>query len=109
LILLEGSVSVAKIRFGDKSVPLPGNRAARIALGSALVVAGGLGGWLPILGFWMLPLGLLVLSTDIPAVRRFNRKATVALVGWWKSRKSKDERIAERNGRDTEPQPDEAV
>ena len=73
-------------------------RWARLVTG-VLLVGGGVLGFLPILGFWMVPLGLIVLSTDIPAVRKFNRRATVAVVGWWKSRKTKEERKASRNGR----------
>jgi len=62
---------------------LPRSRAARIALGVALVVFGLLG-FLPILGFWMVPVGLGILAIDIPAVRRFTRKAKIVLVGWWR-------------------------
>ena len=95
---------MAKIRFGNKSIELPRNRLVRIGIGGSLVVVGTLGGWLPILGFWMAPLGLLVLSADIPPIRRFNRRVTIAAVGWWKSRKSKAERKAARNGgRPTRP------
>jgi hypothetical protein len=47
----------------------------------------------------MVPLGFLILAADIPSVRRFNRRVTVAAVGWWKNRKSRAERVAERNGR----------
>ena|SRR5437868_733367 len=83
---------MARIRFGTRSISLPRNRALRIALGVVLVLAGALGGWLPILGFWMVPLGLIVLSVDIPAVRRWRRRTTVALIGWWRGRKR-------RNGR----------
>jgi hypothetical protein len=32
-----------------------------------------------VLGFWMIPLGLLVLSVDIPIVRRWRRQLAV----WW--------------------------
>jgi fatty acid desaturase len=31
-----------------------------------LLIAGGLVGFLPVLGFWMVPLGLLLLALDIP-------------------------------------------
>ena len=41
----------------------------RRTVGATLII-GGVLGFLPILGFWMLPLGLLVLSDDIPWVRR---------------------------------------
>ncbi len=48
----------------------------RIGTGSALVL-GGIFGFLPILGFWMAPLGLLVLSRDIHRVRRIRRRLQV--------------------------------
>jgi hypothetical protein len=73
---------MADLRFGSRRMPLPASRAARIALGGALIV-GGLAGFLPILGFWMLPLGLLVLSVDLPAVRRGRRRLSV----WWARRR----------------------
>ena len=44
-----------------------------IALGVALIL-GGVLGFLPILGLWMLPLGLIVLSTDFAQVRRLRRR-----------------------------------
>ena len=48
----------------------------RITTGSALVV-GGVFGFLPVLGFWMAPLGLVVLSRDIHRVRRIRRRLQV--------------------------------
>lgn len=45
-------------------------RLVRIPLGVLLVLFG-LIGFLPVLGFWMLPLGLLVLAVDLPALRPF--------------------------------------
>ncbi len=41
----------------------------RTVLGLMLVV-GGIFGFLPVLGFWMVPLGLLVIGLDIGALRR---------------------------------------
>jgi hypothetical protein len=41
----------------------------RIPVG-ILFIIGGLVGFLPILGFWMVPLGLLLLALDIPFLRR---------------------------------------
>jgi len=38
-------------------------------LGVILMLAGLLG-FLPILGFWMAPLGLVLLATDVPPLRR---------------------------------------
>ncbi len=36
---------------------------------SLLLIAGGFMSFLPVLGLWMLPLGLLLLAIDIPALR----------------------------------------
>lgn len=78
-----------KIRFGKYAFELPRNRIVRISLGVALVIVGGLFGFLPLIGYWMVPLGLIILATDIPIIRRWNRRMAVAIVGWWKGRKSK--------------------
>ena len=66
-------------------IPVPKNRPARIGLGIALLI-GGVFGFLPILGFWMIPLGLYVLSHDFASVRRFRRRSTVRLGRWWQRR-----------------------
>ena len=55
---------------------LPAGRWQRIALGVALVL-GGIVGFLPILGFWMIPLGLFVLSFELASVRRLRRRLIV--------------------------------
>ncbi len=34
-----------------------------------ILIAGGVLSFLPVLGFWMLPLGLLLLAIDLPALR----------------------------------------
>ena len=47
----------------------PAARWVRIPAG-LLLIAGGFLGFLPILGFWMLPLGLLLLAIDIPHLRK---------------------------------------
>ena len=78
-----------KIRVGKYSFELPQNRAARLGLGGTLVVVGGLFGFLPVLGYWMVPVGLVILATDVPPIRRFNRRSAVAVVGWWKGRKTR--------------------
>ena len=69
------------VKFLGKSVPVPGHPILRAILGVALVVGGFLG-FLPVLGFWMLPLGLVILSIDFPPVRRFRRAVTVKIVDW---------------------------
>jgi len=73
-----------RLNFGRFSIPIPQSKPLRIALGIALCI-GGLLGFLPILGFWMIPLGLLVLSVDLAPVRRFRRRMEVR----WGRRKQK--------------------
>ena len=72
---------MAKVNFAGYKMNVPGHPLLRVGLGVLLVI-GGLFGFLPILGFWMIPLGLVVLSVDLPPVRRFRRNATVKL-GYW--------------------------
>ncbi len=72
---------IHKVRFAGREIELPRSRLLRIGLGVALVL-GGLLGFLPILGFWMLPLGVLVLSYDLPFARRWRRRFLV----WWTRR-----------------------
>jgi len=73
---------VAKLRLGKYSIDLPRNRVVRITIG-VLLIFGGILGFLPILGFWMVPLGLVVLAEDFPIVRRWNRRVAVAVKRWW--------------------------
>jgi hypothetical protein len=55
-----------------------------------LLIAGGLFSFLPILGAWMLPLGLLLLAVDLPILRspisaliiRGRRKARLLALRW---------------------------
>jgi hypothetical protein len=69
----------------------------RIPLGILLVI-GGLLAFLPILGIWMLPLGLLILAIDLPVLQR-PMNSTV-LRGerqfklWRRARRDKKERRA---------------
>jgi hypothetical protein len=73
-----------KIRFASRDFHLSRSKPVRVGFG-ILLVAGGLVGFLPVVGFWMIPLGLLVLSVDIPVVRRWRRRFAV----WWhRDRKS---------------------
>ena len=97
---------MARIRFGKYSFSLPANRLVRMGLGVALIILGGFFGFLPVLGYWMVPLGFLILATDVPPIRRFNRRVTVAVVGWWNNRKSHPERkAARRNAPAKQPAP----
>lgn len=77
-----------KVEFGGRQIALPRSKPLRISLGVALMV-GGLAGFLPILGFWMVPLGLVVLSFDLPAARRLRRRTVV----WWGRRQRAKRRL----------------
>jgi hypothetical protein len=46
----------------------PGARWVRMPIG-ILLICGGFLGFLPVLGFWMLPLGLVLLSLDVPILK----------------------------------------
>jgi len=72
------------IRFGRFRVKVPGSRLQRTVLGIGLCM-GGVVGFLPIVGFWMLPLGILVLSFEYHPIRRFRRRFEV----WWGRRRRK--------------------
>ena len=61
----------------------PSRWPARIAI-SLLLVVGGLLSFLPVLGLWMLPLGLIIISQDLPALQR-----PLLRVFQWADRRSK--------------------
>lgn len=67
--------------FG-RSFAMPRSRPLRICVGAFLMLFG-VFGFLPVLGFWMLPLGLLVLSYEFAAMRRWRRRSAV----WWGKRR----------------------
>ena len=54
----------------------------RVPLG-VLLVLGGSVGFLPVLGFWMVPLGLLLLALDVALLRRPTARAMVAGEQLW--------------------------
>ncbi len=76
-----------KLMLGRFRIPMPRSRFGRMTLGIILVIGGCLG-FLPILGFWMVPLGLLVLSIDLAFVRRRRRRISV----WWARRRPRNTR-----------------
>ena len=75
---------MAAVRFGGRKVHVPGPPVVRVLAGFALILCGVLG-FLPVLGFWMLPLGVLVLSVDLHPVRKMRRRIEV----WWGRRQRK--------------------
>jgi hypothetical protein len=87
----------------------PDARWIRIPVG-LLAVIGGIFSFLPVLGIWMLPLGLLLLAYDIPFLRKPVGRFTIwaawrwgrlrrALTRWWNGRaKAPDAATAEDAG-----------
>jgi hypothetical protein len=82
-----------KLRFGNHTIRLPRSRFGRLALGVALLL-GGMLWFLPILGLWMLPLGIMVLSIDFHPLRRARRRFDAWWGRWRRSRPSKQEKRA---------------
>ena len=80
------------VRVAGRRMRIPASRSARIAIGVSMVILGCFG-FLPILGFWMVPVGLLILSHDMPSIRRRRRLMEV----WWYRRKQAK---AKRNGQE---------
>lgn len=72
-----------QIHVLGRRVVLPESKTGRRAVGVLLIV-GGVLGFLPVLGFWMLPLGVVVLSVDSPLVLRFRRRITVRFARYFK-------------------------
>jgi|SRR5690606_18572607 len=84
------------VRVAGRRMPIPRSRNARIAVGTIMVILGCFG-FLPVLGFWMIPVGLLILSHDMPSVRRRRRQIEV----WWYRRKQER---ANRRGKEASGQ-----
>ena len=60
------------VRAFGRDVWLPQNRVIRLAMAAGLML-GSLLAVLPVFGFWMLPLGILVLAADYPPAERVAR------------------------------------
>jgi hypothetical protein len=72
-----------RIRLFGKTIPLPQSVWLRRVLGGGLVI-GGIFSFLPVLGIWMLPLGLIILSRDSSRIRRLRRKSEVGMLRRWR-------------------------
>jgi hypothetical protein len=72
----ENETQPRKLRLFGHEFTLPRSRALRIAIG-ILLIFGGMLGFLPILGFWMIPLGFVVLSFENHHLRRLRRRIVV--------------------------------
>lgn len=75
---------------------------------AVLLIAGGLFGFLPVVGFWMLPLGLALLAVDFPFARRLQRRLIVRwgrlrqrVSGTTPSRQRREGGTLNKRGRDT--------
>jgi fatty acid desaturase len=71
----------------------PTGRWVRIPV-ALLLIAGGFVGFLPVLGFWMVPLGLLLLALDVPFLRapilkllEWLERQWRRLKDWWRRRR----------------------
>lgn len=73
---LESKLPPGLARFSSW-VRQPSSRWVRIPLGILLII-GGIFSFLPVLGLWMLPLGLMLIAQDIP----FLQGPIVRLLAW---------------------------
>src|SRR5262245_34324305 len=60
----------------------PSSRWVRVPI-ALLLIIGGVVGFLPVLGFWMIPLGLLLLAQDVPILQRPLLQAVTWLERKW--------------------------
>ncbi|MGH7058697.1 MAG: hypothetical protein ACREFZ_12645, partial [Acetobacteraceae bacterium] len=58
-----------RVQTGVRWLRRPSSRWVRVPA-AVLLMAGGFLGFLPVLGLWMLPLGLVLLAEDFPPARR---------------------------------------
>jgi len=80
-----GDKPLRKITIFGRELRMPRSRWLRVLIGIVLIVLG-IFGFLPVLGFWMVPLGLLVLSYEFHLVRRLRRRSVV----WWLKRRRRN-------------------
>lgn len=78
-----------RVGRGLNGLRRPGMGMIRIPV-ALLFILGGLLGFLPILGFWMLPLGLLLLAVDMPVLKGPVGRTMVRVEHWWRSRRRRD-------------------
>ena len=74
--------AVPPSRRVTRALIAPERRMIRLPL-ALLLIAGGFLAFLPILGLWMLPLGLMLLAVDAPAISA----ASIRVRHWWRSRR----------------------
>ena len=80
---------MSRVKFWGRTVRLPRSRLLRVAIGFGFV-AMGLVGFLPVVGFWMIPVGFAILSVDSPFARRLRRRVEVWVLRRYNRRKGRD-------------------
>ena len=76
LAWLEGKMPLRFTKFMGW-VRKPSSRLVRVPLAMALII-GGIFSFLPVLGLWMLPLGLILIAEDLP----FLQGPMARMLGW---------------------------
>ena len=76
-----------RIGLLGREIHMPQSRGLRVTIGVLLCVFG-VFGFLPVLGFWMIPLGILMLSYEFAAIRRFRRRT---IVRWGRRKRTRGE------------------
>jgi hypothetical protein len=66
----------------------PASRWVRLPLG-ILLLLGGVLSFLPVLGAWMVPLGILMLAQDLPFLRGPTWRVLDAVEAWWMRRQAR--------------------
>lgn len=78
----------APVARGFHALRRPGMGWVRIPLG-VLCIAGGFLWFLPVLGLWMLPVGVILLAEDVPGLKRPAMRGLGAVQGWWDRRRKR--------------------
>ena len=76
-----------------RSLRHPDSRWVRVPVGVLLILGGLIAPLVPLLGVWMIPIGLLLLAADVPFLRRpmafvaiWCAEKWANLRGWWARR-----------------------
>jgi hypothetical protein len=92
-----------RVRSAARWLRRPSSRWVRIPAG-LLLMGGSLLSILPLFGLWMLPLGLLLLSEDVPSLRRLRRRVLDWLErrrpDWFRTRGERGAMIPDQRGGD---------
>jgi hypothetical protein len=72
----------------------PSGMLIRLPLG-LLFIVGGFFSFLPLLGFWMLPLGILLIAVDVPPVRRWVIRTWPKIEARWRLYRQRKSRAAD--------------